>query len=115
MGIKKAAWLAAVNHFFVSLYEQIGKLYVTYQNCNSSESWTANTWSHINGGGLDIPTGFVMADLVSIMPVTTVDGWTRIVVNPRTDGANQLALSIYSNKDGNTSSIKYKCIWGKNT
>lgn len=97
------------------LNSKIEKLYVTRQDCNSSESWTANTWSHINGGTLTIPTGFTMADLVSVMPVTTVDGWTRIIVNPRMDGVNQLALSIYSNKDGNTNSIKYKCIWGKNT
>jgi hypothetical protein len=43
MGIKKAAWLAAVNHFFVSLYEQIGNIIKSYSSNYGQQNRTIVT------------------------------------------------------------------------
>ena len=58
MGIKKAAWLAAVNHFFVSLYEQIGTLTDTLKKMSYA--------GYKSSGSTLTPDGFGMGDLLML-------------------------------------------------
>lgn len=93
------------------------RLLVTDWQSNSTESATANTWSHINGGSVPasaIPSGYTIDNLISLdARSTNTSGWSRIVANIRAANTDNIAISVYSNIALAGNQIHYRAIWYK--
>lgn len=94
-----------------------GRLIVTDWQSNSTETATANQWSHINGGNIPsnaIPSGMTRDNLISLdARSTNTSGWSRIVANIRTSNTDDIAISVYSNIALAGNQIHYRAIWYK--